>query len=144
MGEITEIGSHNKIGTTGTRKRARAESAGTESHIRVGTTGTSEEAGPDPDIQKARSPTVQVAHAQQNERITQPQKENLMPGPDLGTQGPTPPQRGGPIPRPGPHIQRPAPPLSRVPPAHQNERVTQPQRENPVPRPESGTQRVTP
>merc|ERR1712029_1088733 len=138
--EITEIGSHNKTGTTGTRKRARAESAETESHIKVGTTGTSERAGPDPDIEKARSPTIQAAYAQQNERITQPQKENLMPGPDLGTQGPTPPQRKDPIPRPGPHIQRPAPPLSRVPPpsrmrdSHNPREKTRCQDQNQAPR----------
>ena len=72
--------------------------------------------GPDSDTQRAAPPTTPDAPAQQNERITQPQVENPMPGPVSGTQGSTPPQRKDPIPSPDPHNQRPAPPLSRVPP----------------------------
>merc|ERR1712015_253291 len=86
--------------------------------------------GPDSDTQRAAPPTSPDAPAQQNERITQPQKENPVPGPDSGTQRSAPPQRKDPIPRPDPHSQRPAPPTVQGTPAQQSERITQPQREN--------------
>merc|ERR1712029_1074260 len=163
--EITEIGSHNKIGTAGTRKRARAKLAGTESHIKVGTTGTergvgtkmtgtesqskvgttgtSERAGPDPDIERARSPTVQGTHAQQNEKFTTPEREPdartrlRHPGINTTPEGKSYTQTGS------THAETSTPTVQGAP-ALQNERFTQPQREDPVPRPESGTQRVTP
>merc|ERR1719309_154502 len=75
-------------------------------------------------IQRARPPTVQGTHAQQNEKFTSLQRDNPTTRSNPSTQGtaPTTPDA----------------------PAQQNERITQPQRENPVPRPESCTQRVTP
>ena len=120
----------------------------TESQSKVGTTGTSEGAGPDPDIQRARSPTVQGTHAQQNEKFTPLQRDNPMTRPNPDTQGTAPTTVQGVQPQlmPGPHsdIQRAAPPTAPGAPAQQNERITQPQRENPMPGPDSGTQRSTP
>ena len=63
--------------------------AGTEPHTKVGTTRTSERVGPDPDTQRVAPPTAPGAPAQQNERITQPQRKNLVPRPDSDIQTPT-------------------------------------------------------
>ena len=96
--------------------------------------------GPDSDTQRAAPPTTPDAPAQQNERITQPQKENPVLGPDSGTQRSTPPQGKDPINRPDPHNQSPAPPLPRVPPpirmrdSHNPREKTRCQDQNQAPR----------
>ena len=121
---------------------------GTESQSKVGTTGTSEGAGPDPDIQRARSPTVQGTHAQQNEKFTPLQRDNPMTRPNPDTQGTAPTIVQDVLPQlmtgPGSDTQRAAPSTAPDAPAQQNERIAQPQKENPVPGPDSGTQRSTP
>ena len=66
-----------------------------------------------------------MALAQQNERVTPPQRED-------------------PVPRPDPDNQRPAPPTVQGAPAQQNERVAHPQRENQVPRPGPSSKRTAP
>ena len=157
---------------------------GTKSHSKVGTTGTSEGVRPDLDIQRARSPTVQGTHAQQNERFTPLQRDNLMTRPNPDTQGTapttaqgvqpqlmpgldsflhiqrarsptvqgthaqqnekfTPLQRDNPMTRSNPGTQGTAPTTPDAP-AQQNERITQPQKENLMPGPDSGTQGSTP
>ena len=121
---------------------------GTKSHSKVGTTGTSEGVRPDLDIQRARSPTVQGTHAQQNERFTPLQRDNLMTRPNPDTQGTAPSIVQDVLPQlmtgPDSDTQRAAPPTTPDAPAQQNERITQPQKENPVPGPDSDTQRSTP
>ena len=101
--EIDGTGSHNKVGTAGTREGVGTEIAEIRSHNKVGTARTRENERatppqrenpmprPDPDTQRAAPPTVQGAPALQNERFAQPQRENPVPRPDPGTQRAAPP-----------------------------------------------------